>query len=211
MGADDKSQVERHDAYLICDPEVAADEVREFKSALSAISSDLEVQFQEPGVQAAAEWALPALVLAILGKPFWDGFIGELVGEAGAGVAKRLKSGVKALFRRLRGREKVWANADQIRAAIKQRESGQEAVVQGSHGPILRIQFLIAEGPGRVVTNFVFLSQLTDEQAEDATDGMIEVLRHGLQAERQQAAVDFLGYFSTTYVYDVACKDWIRT
>ena len=100
------------------------------------LSKNVIAKENKTTLQASIEWALPALFVIYLAKPFIDSFLKELGSEAGKSFYKYLSS----LIKRQENKEAVWMNTHDLKAMTEQLERGipeDEVVKSGNYSPVL--------------------------------------------------------------------------
>ena len=98
----------------------------------------------KPSVQASLDWALPALIMIYLAKPFLDSFLRELGSKSG----KAFVSYLSKLIKRQNNKEAVWMNRHALNKVINQLKDGvPKDIVQksGEFNPVLSFDLQLKE------------------------------------------------------------------
>lgn len=192
--------------YLYRLESVPEESLIEVKGVLAESSLTVVSESHEPGVQANAEWALPALVsLLVAAKPFLDGFFKEL----GTGAAKALKDSLRRLYKELRGKELKFSNSEQIRVALDTHPGDDSPLeVEGIACPVIRLELRI-EGNGGVARNLCLIlpSGLTEEALHCALDLLFDSLSLQLRA-LMESDIENLDPLRLLYQFDPESRRW---
>jgi len=166
---------------------ISKDELSEIEVALGNLGITPRVSSSTPGIQAAAEWALPALITILIVQPFFGEFFKELGKAAGQGVTNAMANAIT----RLKGRPPAWRTAHDLRSP--------EKPYKERHSPVLRISLTIEEG---LRIDFVFpatASSAEPHQLEGAILAIPEVISYEMEL---QARYEWLRRRYVVYGYD---------
>jgi hypothetical protein len=148
-------------------PELHEADAISLRDAIQKIDPEAVVETHDPGPQAVLEWALPAVIGAVVG-----GVSAGFFGEAGKDLYTSPKAWIKSAYKAANRSPVYWRGRDKeptlnpTSTAKDGEERKDEEDAPSKTSPPLKLTLLLSDGRSKL--QFVFRKNMTDEEIEGA-------------------------------------------